>query len=151
MRGRRPIPTGLKRIRGNPGKRPLQPDLQLKGSQLPEAPSFLSVEAEIEWKRVLQVLAPTGILTALDTMPLAVYCETYSTWKLATERLAESDLTIVGANGHQVQNPLNRIASRAAADLVRYAAEFGLTPSSRSRVTGVANASAAEGSDEFFD
>ena len=88
MRGRKPIPTVLKKLRGNPGKRPLQPDLKLNGSTLPEAPLFLSANALVEWDRVVAVLAPTGILTALDTMPLAVYCETYATWKIATELLA---------------------------------------------------------------
>ena len=83
----------------------------------------------------MAALAPTGILTALDTMPLAVYCETYATWKIATELLAGFDLTVIGANGHLVQNPLNRIANRAASDLVRYAIEFGLTPSARSRIS----------------
>jgi P27 family predicted phage terminase small subunit len=36
--------------------------------------------------------------------------------------------------GNKIQNPLVGIARRAQADMVRYASEFGMTPSARSRV-----------------
>jgi phage terminase small subunit len=35
-----------------------------------------------------------------------------------------------------MQNPLQRIAVNAANDMIRYAAEFGLTPAARARVAG---------------
>jgi len=39
-------------------------------------------------------------------------------------------------NGNAIQNPLVGMANRAMADMVRYATEFGMTPSSRSRIAG---------------
>jgi P27 family predicted phage terminase small subunit len=36
--------------------------------------------------------------------------------------------------GNAIQNPLVGAANKAMADMVRYAAEFGLTPSARTRV-----------------
>jgi P27 family predicted phage terminase small subunit len=58
----------------------------------------------------------------------------------AINRLAESDdvnsgLTILTSNGNVIQNPLIGIANKAKTAVVRFAAEFGMTPSARSRVS----------------
>jgi P27 family predicted phage terminase small subunit len=45
-------------------------------------------------------------------------------------------LMIRTTNGNAVQNPLIGVANKAMADMVRYAAEFGMTPSARSRIQG---------------
>jgi P27 family predicted phage terminase small subunit len=45
-------------------------------------------------------------------------------------------LVIRGSLGGAVENPLLYIARKAAADMMKYAAEFGLTPAARSRVAG---------------
>ena len=45
-----------------------------------------------------------------------------------------SGLMIKTTNGNAIQNPLVGVARRAAADMVRYASEFGLTPSARARL-----------------
>ena len=42
MRGRKPIPTELKRLNGNPGKRPLSDKEPQPEPKLPRAPSFLN-------------------------------------------------------------------------------------------------------------
>lgn len=51
-------------------------------------------------------------------------------------RLAQrgSELVVWTGNGNLIQNPLVGIARRAAADMLRFAAEFGMTPSARSRI-----------------
>ena len=38
------------------------------------------------------------------------------------------------SNGNAIQNPLVGTANKAASDVVRYAAEFGMTPSTRVRL-----------------
>jgi P27 family predicted phage terminase small subunit len=43
-------------------------------------------------------------------------------------------LMIKTTNGNAIQNPLVGTAHKAAADMVRYAVEFGMTPSARSRI-----------------
>ena len=49
-------------------------------------------------------------------------------------------LLIKREGGGVVQNPLAYMARKAAADMVRYAAEFGFTPAARSRIAaGVDN------------
>ena len=41
---------------------------------------------------------------------------------------------VEGCEGNKVQNPICRIAREAARDVVKYAQEFGMTPSARARV-----------------
>lgn len=43
-------------------------------------------------------------------------------------------LMIKTTNGNAIQNPLIGTANKAMSDMVRYAAEFGMTPSARSRI-----------------
>ena len=44
-------------------------------------------------------------------------------------------LMIKTSNGNAIQNPLAGTANKAASDLVRYAIEFGMTPSARVRLS----------------
>jgi P27 family predicted phage terminase small subunit len=148
MRGRRRIPGHLRLIQGNPGKRPIPPEPQPEvPEQLPDPPAFLNGHARDEWFRVAPELRRLGLLTVLDTMALAAYCAVYSRWRTAEEalmKMAEKDpvtgaLLIKGALGEPRENPRVRAAERAAGDMIRFAGEFGMTPSARARVAaGVA-------------
>jgi len=82
------------------------------------------------------------VLTVVDFHPLAAYCAAYARWRTAEEALTEmakrdpvlSGLMIRTRAGSPIQNPLVATAAKAASDMVRYAAEFGLTPSARARI-----------------
>src|SRR6266849_6544230 len=73
---------------------------------------------------------------------LAAYCQAYGrcvTAERVIATMAEKDqltsgLMIKTTNGNGIQNPLIGTANKAAADMVRYAAEFGLTPVARARL-----------------
>jgi P27 family predicted phage terminase small subunit len=128
-------------ITGNPGKRRVGKPLPVAPT-LPPPPAFLDATAREEWARVSVELFNLHLLTALDVGPLAAYCQTYSRWAAAETALAamaERDgvahgLMIRGRKGDPVQNPLVGIARRAAATMMHAAAEFGMTPSARSRI-----------------
>lgn len=108
----------------------------------PTPPAFLSDEAKVEWGRVVGVLFRVGLMTELDRAALAAYCQAYGRWaqaETALARMAEKDLAnkalmIKTSNGNAIQNPLVGIANKAKADMVRYALEFGMSPSARSKV-----------------
>ncbi len=152
MRGRKPKPTHLKLVKGNPGKRPINEREPVPASKLPSPPAFLADGAKVEWGRVSEELYRIGILTGIDRAALAAYCQAYARWAAAEKAInamAEVDLVAGGlltstSNGNKIQNPLVGIANKAAADMVRYAAEFGMTPSARSRIK-------AEGREEDGD
>lgn len=146
MRGRKPLPTHLKLLRGNPGKRRLQPALQILPPPAPlPAPEFLTGYAREEWERVAPQLTALRCLSPLDVASLRVYCETYKRWRTAVETISEMEgrdpvthgLIVKTQSGGAVPNPFVWIAQNAARDLIRFAAEFGLTPSARSRIHAV--------------
>jgi P27 family predicted phage terminase small subunit len=145
LRGRPPLPTHLKLVRGNPGKRALknEPQPAIPAKQ-PRPPDFLTGYAADEWWRIVGELYRLQLVTAIDINPLAAYCVAYQRWRTAEETLAEmakrdlqtGALLIKDVTGNPQPNPLVRIAARAAADMLRYAGEFGLTPVARSRLAG---------------
>jgi P27 family predicted phage terminase small subunit len=140
--GRKPKPTHLKLVTGNPGKRPL-PQAEAKVAPArPSPPPHLSDEAKVEWGRVSEDLFKVGLLSDVDRAALAAYCQAYARWVQAERAITEmakrdqltGGLMIRTSNGNAIQNPLVGTVNKAAADMVRYAAEFGMTPSARSRI-----------------
>ncbi len=100
---------------------------------LPRCPRHVKGEARREWFRVLRDYGLTGAITRADRAALAAYCLLYAR-SIQVEALLEGcPLAIKTANGY-IQNPLVRIADRTYAEMRAYAVEFGMTPSSRSRV-----------------
>ena len=59
-------------------------------------------------------------------------------------------LMIISKNGMAIPNPLVGVANKAMADVVRYAAEFGMTPSARSRIEAHKLADSQEDDAERF-
>lgn len=161
-RGRKPKPTHLKIISGNPGKRKLNEDEPKPDLSLPMPPPHLSDDAKVEWGRVSEELYRIGLLSDIDRSALAAYCQAYGRWaqaERAINKMAEND-TVTGAlmvktkNGNAIQNPLVGTANKAMADMIRYAAEFGMTPSARTRFSGNGAENQKEGrkvpSDKYF-
>jgi P27 family predicted phage terminase small subunit len=143
MSGPPPTPLHLRLLKGNPGKRAIRPEVEpTQAPTCPDPPPFVRGYAADEYWRVAPQLHTLGLLSALDLMPLCAYCTSYSRWLTAEEciaRLAEADpvmhgLLVKGADGNPRRNPLVKIAADAAADMVAYAANFGMTPVARSRI-----------------
>jgi P27 family predicted phage terminase small subunit len=140
--GRKPKPTHLKLVTGNPGKRALPKAEAKVVPALPSPPPHLSDEAKVEWGRVSEDLFKVGLLSVIDRAALAAYCQAYARWVHAERAIAEMakqdqvtfGLMITTSNGNSIQNPLVGTANKAAADMLRFAVEFGMTPSARSRI-----------------
>jgi P27 family predicted phage terminase small subunit len=129
-----PTPIRLRLLRGNPGCRRIPKEPHAKSARkFPSPPAFLSEYAVYEWNRVGPELWQLGLLTVLDETSFAAYCQSYGLWRLAEERLAQEDLVSPGCERNKVINPLQKIATQAARDLIRFGQEFALTPSSRAR------------------
>ncbi len=144
MRGRKPKPTHLKVIAGNPGKRPLNEQEPRYDPKLLKPPAFLSREAKAHWRCLAQLLYAQGILTEVDVGTLAVCCQAYGRWLQAEKALAalakmdpDGFGLLVKYRGGAVKNPLVGMAHRAMEFYLRAAGEFGLTPSSRSRISAL--------------
>ena len=72
-RGRKPKPTALKKLEGNPGKRPLTELEPLPPISVLRCPNWLLPEARKEWRRLAPALINMGVLTLADAAyPLAL-------------------------------------------------------------------------------
>jgi P27 family predicted phage terminase small subunit len=135
MRGRRPKPTRLKVLTGNPGKRPLNENEPRPEVVIPDCPAELGPVAKREWARLVGDLAKLKLLTSLDRAALAAYCGAYAMWAEATEAIQKYGTMIKSPSGYPVQSPYVAIANRQAEIMMRIASEFGFTPASRSRIS----------------
>lgn len=134
MRGRKPKPTSLKLLTGNPGKRAINHAEPKPRVVLPKPPEHLSDEEKAKWKSIVRELYPLGLVTSIDKDALAMYCVIFIRWTKAEKIVREKGEIIKTAAGNIVQNPYLSIANRALEQLNKLNAEFGMTPSSRSRV-----------------
>ena len=134
MRGRKPKPTALKVIGGNPGKRPIRGTEPTPPASLPTCPAHLSAPAKAEWKRLAKSLHKIGILTQVDRAALAAYCQAYGRWVEAERRLAETPVLLKTPAGYVQASPWLTIANKQLELMAKFMGELGLTPSARTRL-----------------
>ena len=135
MRGRKPKPTHLKAITGNPGKRPLNVQEPTPQPEIPECPEQLGPLGQKEWSRLVGDLAKLRLITSLDRAALAAYCGAYALWAEATEAIQKYGSMVKSPTGFPMQSPYVSIANRQAEIMMRIASEFGFTPASRGRIS----------------
>lgn len=146
-RGRKPVPTALKLIRGNPGHRPLNEQEPVRVPRLPSPPKELTARAKTIWRRDGRKLMQTGVITDLDEAAFAAYCSSYARFLDASDLLGKSSLLIRSQQHGLVVNPLLRIVRESQEAFLKALTEFGMTPSSRARL----KVSTADKRDEFSD
>jgi len=135
MRGRRPKPTRIKILTGNPGKRALNKNEPRPDPAVPACPPELGPSAQREWDRLVGDLSKFHLLTNLDRAALAAYCGAYALWAEATEAIQKFGSMVKSPTGYPMQSPYIAIANRQAEIMMRIASEFGFTPASRSRIS----------------
>lgn len=135
MRGRKPTPSVLKLVRGNPGNRPLNPNEPDPRAALPTCPSHLCPAAKAEWKRVGHEMKELGMLSKLDRSVFAGYCQAYGRWVEAERKLNEMPMLLKMPSGYIQQNPWLTIANKQLELMLKFGSELGLSPSTRSRVS----------------
>lgn len=138
--GPAPKPTNLRIIEGNPGKLSLNKREPKPVPTKPSAPKFLSPAAKYEWRRVATELHRLGLLTGIDRATLAAYCQAYADWKAAVEFIKEhgSVYKVLDSKERVVAvkpYPQVVIARNASEQIRKLAAEFGMTPAARSRIS----------------
>jgi len=128
-------PTQLKIIQGNPGHQKLTHAEPKPTPVAPTCPSGLKGEAKREWRRIVPELERLGLLTLVDRAALASYCQAWGRAVSAEKVLAEKGLVKETPNGYLQQRPEVSIAFKSWQAVRAFAAEFGLTPSARSRLS----------------
>jgi P27 family predicted phage terminase small subunit len=144
-RGPKPQPNDLRVFRGNPGKRPLNPnEPDVPECETIEPPDWLSELAKSIWRELAQDLAACGILRQTDLNQFAVYCDSLATFREAQGMLAREGLLITDEKGNVRRHPAEMIKSSAFARIKSLAVEFRLTPGSRAN-NGVSPAGSGGG------
>jgi P27 family predicted phage terminase small subunit len=135
MRGRKPKPTTLKILAGNPGHRPVNDREPAAPQGIPECPDFLDEEGQAEWPRICEDLQQMGVLSTVDRTAIAAYCANRSRW-IEAEKQVKKFGTIVKSpeKNFPMKSPYLCIAESAQEQMRKLLVEFGLTPSSRSRI-----------------
>lgn len=144
-RGPAPTPTALKEARGTTRKsraNPREPKPTLGDPGMPASVSS-DPDAKACWKTLAPQLVKLKLLTRVDGIALEGLCRAYSRALQADRALKKHGLLTKTAWGTLQASPAVSISRTSWVEVRKFAQEFGLTPSSRSRVTA-----SDEGSEE---
>jgi P27 family predicted phage terminase small subunit len=133
MKGRKPKPTALKRLQGNPGGRPFPKNEPQQLAVIDPPPDALDDIAKAEWKRICPLLYKLGLYTNIDSTMLALYCSAFSRWVRAQTKVDKDGEIIKTINGHPIRNPWLDVSNKSWKQVKDSLVEFGMTPCSRSR------------------
>lgn len=155
LRGPAPTPTALKVLRGNPGNRPILPDVFTPEREAPPCPPHITGRAREHWDYVCAELNRYGMLARTDMGQLALLCTTWARYVEAEEMIAlaaqqaplsKGWLQKKDGGGMSVA-PWLRVSRDAIDQYTRLAQKFGLSPTDRVRMPQT-QATAIEASDE---
>lgn len=159
QRGPKPLPANVHLLHGNPSKKTafdlhveFQPEVEL-----PDCPPWLWPEAKKEWKRLGPVLVENGLISKVDRAAFTLYCQTWSMYVWATKRMTAAmnaaekarqsaeekgevwsggdGFQIPTSNGNFTYSPYWVAANKASDQVDKFLQSFGLSPSSRARVS----------------
>jgi P27 family predicted phage terminase small subunit len=136
-RGRPPVPTALKLLRGNPGRRPIDPDAEPQPERVaPRCPKHVQGEARREWRRKTRELLSMNVLTVADRAALERYCLWYAIGRDTFEKLNAPEMLTVHTtpSGYKMINPLVALLRQASEMMNQFDTEFGCSPVARTRI-----------------
>jgi P27 family predicted phage terminase small subunit len=133
--GRKPKPTYLKVLEGNPGRRPLTRNEPKPPAVRPACPRHLSDEAKKEWRRIVPELQAVGLITRIDRAGLALYCQAWGRWLEAEEALRKYGVMVKSPSGFPMQSPYLAVANKTMEQMRGLLTEFGMSPASRTRIS----------------
>ena len=120
---RKPVPNAILKLRGSRWTRPSgsEPKYQAPiGSVVPACLSGIALE---KWNELYPVLTASGVLKSTDLGDFMRYCLLWLVWdSLRVRALSKKPGRSIGS------------FLRVDTQLLRYAEQFGLTPSSRAKV-----------------
>lgn len=137
MRGRKPTPTVLKLLRGNPGRRRIDPTEPMPERMDTDCPAELSDrDAAEEWERTIVPAINLGHVTVSDRVLAIAHCDLWATWRSQLADAARhAHVVAAGKNQYPTPNPARGMANKTLQLLIKVDQELGLSPVSRSRVS----------------
>ncbi len=140
-RGPRPTPTAELELRGSRqaaiNKKNNEPQPELGA---PDPPAWLEGEGLEVWNELAPQLVEMGVFTKVDGLAFARYCVLWAQWVKATMFVQKHGTTYPLKDGNGkikcfAQFPEVAVMNKTSLTLSRLEAEFGLTPSARTRIS----------------
>ena len=141
--GRPGKPAALQLVQGNPGKKPygeLMAEITqpLVPTAAPPMPDWLTDDAVREWERVIPDLITLGLVSKLDMMAFATYCEAVADWQRFRRKIAEhnarsddaGDVQTFSTGAKQI-SIWRQLANDAEKRANAAGAQFGFSPMAR--------------------
>ncbi|HHY02555.1 MAG TPA: phage terminase small subunit P27 family [Paracoccus sp.] len=151
MAGRKPLPTQLKLVKGT--ARPHRMNLAEPQPvvAVPAPPEHLDEAAAAKFREMAELLARHGVMTELDAGALARYVVIWRRWLAAEAEVKRRGPVVKTAGGNIIQNPFLAVANKCLAQMGQIESEFGLTPSSRTRIRMAAPAETRDPFEDFLN
>ena len=132
--GRRPKPTALKILDGTQrGPKKREPGLPAGVPPMPERLQVDQVAVE-KWHELAGILTSMGVLTLGDGEALATLCEVHSAEQQCLLQLRAGGAVMHTDLGGVKPNPAGPLYRSLVAQKASLLSEFGLTPSSRTKL-----------------
>jgi P27 family predicted phage terminase small subunit len=129
--GTKPKPTELKELAGNPGKRPLPQGKRQARGEMPRMPGGrLSALTQFTWVRLRAALEPLGLLSDADPEVFELMVRHFAR-AIEADELVYSERLVLGGEKSSYRHPADVAFVQHSRMFLRYATEFGLSPSSR--------------------
>jgi P27 family predicted phage terminase small subunit len=139
---RRPKPTHLKEIAGNPGGRPLNTQEPQPPKGVPEMPKGMGLAAKRMWRKWTKELIAVGVMSTVDGVALEQACVSAALaekfYREALESPMINEFAGASVDGQifykRKVNPAALGYIAASKNVKAFLIEFGLTPASRSKL-----------------
>lgn len=145
MSGPPKTPTHLRLVRGNPSKRPINKNEPQPPKGVPPVPKHFDKQGKYWFKRMAEELDAIGVISQLDARALELLVEAYTEYRHHCETLDREGYTyaVYSDDDEGKEREIRMIKPHPAAMMKADAwkrlramlAEFGMTPSSRSKVS----------------
>ena len=150
MAGRKPLPTHLKLVKGTARPHRLNKDEPKPTVAVPEPPSHLDERAKAKFVAMAEMLARHGVMTELDAGALSRYVVVWCRWVDAEAEIKRRGPVVKTEGGNIIQNPFLAVANKCLLQMAQLESEFGMTPSSRSRIRMAEPAETIDPFEEFL-
>lgn len=136
MSGPAPTPTAILAQRGS-WRAKIRNTEPIAALSCPKAPKGLNSRQRSLWKSYGEKLMALGVLTDNDSTALILLVNAHHDYELLHEHCLKTGIMVTGKDGHSVKNPAIAMKSDAWKNLLKICQEFGLSPSSRTRVNAI--------------
>lgn len=149
LRGPAPKPTVIEIAQGRPGKRPInqlepQPGVITPHEAIRSCPKRLGKEERRWWRYYAPILAGIRVLTEADLIALEKLAKATAERVKYERQLDEAGPLYRTKSGYVQVSPLYSVVSGLRETELKLLREFGMTPSSRTRVNTVGSKPGAD-------